>query len=224
MGYYPDLRKISIDEFRGMLSCADLIPSWMILKENIDSNLDKIKKHHIHNLQELKEALKSKSDVIELAKNIGLSEKYLTVLRRVVNGYHPKPNRMMAFPDLSAKTVTTLEKMGIKNTRQLFDKIKTGSQRDKLSQETGIDQETTLQLAKLADLSRIRWVNHTFTHVLCEVGYDSAEKVAHADPSELYQKVKDLNAEKRYYNAHIGIKDMQRLVEGAKLVPLEVQY
>lgn len=43
MRYYIDLERISIDQYKEILKSADLIPSWMILKENIDKNLDIIK-------------------------------------------------------------------------------------------------------------------------------------------------------------------------------------
>ena len=57
MGYYIDLESISIDAYKEILKTADLIPSWMVLKENIDENLDIIKKHNIKNIGELKEAI-----------------------------------------------------------------------------------------------------------------------------------------------------------------------
>ncbi len=35
MGYYIDLEKISIEDYNGILKLADLLPSRMILKDNI---------------------------------------------------------------------------------------------------------------------------------------------------------------------------------------------
>ena len=43
MGYYIDLTRISIDEFKDILRSIELIPSWKILVENIDDNFDLIK-------------------------------------------------------------------------------------------------------------------------------------------------------------------------------------
>ena len=44
MGYYIDLKSISIDTYKEILQTTELIPSWKVLKENIDKNLDVIKK------------------------------------------------------------------------------------------------------------------------------------------------------------------------------------
>ncbi len=79
-------------------------------------------------------------------------------------------------------------------------------------------------LTKLTDLSRIRWVNHTFAFVLLESGYDTAEKVSNADYQELYETVKQLNKEREIYNAHIGASDMRMCIESAKGLDYEIEY
>ena len=52
MGYYIDLKSISIDKYKIILKTTELIPSWKVLEEDIDKNLDIIKKQHIENLDE----------------------------------------------------------------------------------------------------------------------------------------------------------------------------
>ena len=81
-----------------------------------------------------------------------------------------------------------------------------------------------LKLAKLTDLSRIRWVNHTFAYVLLESGYDTVEKVANADYKELYTTIKQLNEERKIYNAHIGERDMKMVIESAQGLDFEIEY
>lgn len=53
MGYYVDLKSISIDQYKNILKAADLLPSWKILGNNIEENLDAVKKLNIRNLYEL---------------------------------------------------------------------------------------------------------------------------------------------------------------------------
>ena len=120
--------------------------------------------------------------------------------------------------------ILKLEKLGIKNTLQIFDKILSPQSRNEISIQTGISESEILKLAKLTDLSRIRWVNHTFAYVLLEAGFDTAEKVADADYKELYEKVKKLNEERGIYKAHIGLHDMKLCVEAAKDVSLDIEY
>ncbi len=223
MGYDIDLSKISIDDYKKILETTHLIPSWKMLKENID-HLDTIKKQGINHLEELQQRLKKKDRLLEFANQSDLSEQYLNVLRRMINGYIRKPNRIKDFPETSEDLILKLEKIGVKNTRHLFDKIRTSDNREVLSKQTGISDEETLRLTKLTDLSRIRWVNHTFAYVLYEAGYDTLEKMANANPNKLYKTVKQLNSERNFYPAHIGLNDMHMLVESANMVSPDIEY
>lgn len=224
MGYYIDLKSISIDTYKEILKTADLIPSWKILEADIDKRLDTIKECGVNSLDELLTALKDKAKIQEFSIHSGLSEDYLTVLKRVVNGYRQKPNRLKDFAVIPENVVCKLEKLGIKNTLRLYGEILTASKRKELSKKTGISDSEVLLLTKLTDLSRIRWVNHTFAYVLLESGYDTSEKVAHADHRELYQTIKQLNEERKIYNAHIGVLDMKRCIDSAKSLDFEIEY
>lgn len=224
MGYYIDLKSISINKYKEILKAADLIPSRMILKENINKNLDSIKTHHILNIDELQKALKDKSKLSDLSKQFDIPERYLEVLRAEINGCLQKPNRIKDFMCIDENIVRKLENIGIKNTFKLYEEVLTIKKRNELSKKTGICDNEILILTKLADLSRIRWVNHTFAYVLLESGYDTAEKVANADYQELYETVKQLNKERKIYNAHIGARDMNKCIESAKTLDFEIEY
>jgi hypothetical protein len=141
-----------------------------------------------------------------------------------VSSYRQRPDKIKDFPGVSEHVILKLENLGIKNTLQLFDKTLTPQSRNELSSQTGIREREILKLAKLTDLSRIRWVNHTFAYVLLETGYDTAEKVADADYRELYENVKKLNEEREIYKGHIGLHDMKLCIEAAMDVSLEIEY
>ena len=222
MAYYIDLEKISIDQYKGILESADLIPSWMILKENIDNNLNIIKTHNIQNLHELHKKIKNKSKIKEFARQSGLPENYLSVLRRAINGYQPTPNKIKDFPCIAEDIVKKLEVLGFKKTIQLYEEILTPEKRNEFSRKTGICEEEILKLAKLTDLSRIRWVNHTFAYVLLEAGYDTAKKVAYADYNKMYEKIKQLNKEREIYKGNIGVHDMKLCVEAAQGLDFDI--
>ena len=59
MGYYIDLKSISIDNYKEILKTTELIPSWKVLEEDIDKNLDIIKKYN-----ELKDKIKIYETII----------------------------------------------------------------------------------------------------------------------------------------------------------------
>jgi hypothetical protein len=60
--------------------------------------------------------------------------------------------------------------------------------------------------------------------MLYDIGIDTVEKVAKADPVDLHARVNQLNKEKKIYKGHIGLNDMQILVNIAKEVPLDIEY
>ncbi len=224
MGYYIDLKEISIDEYKNILKSTTLIPSWKVLEKDIDANLNLLKANNVRNLDELLIALKDKEKIQGMSKITGLSEAYLSVLKRVVNGYRQKPNRIRDFSCIDEDVVKRLDEIGIKNSLQLYEKVKTQSKRRALSKTTGIHESVILTLTKLADLSRIRWVNHTFAYVLLESGYDTAEKIATADHKNLYITVKRLNQERKIYKASIGERDMEMIIDSAKGLSADIEY
>ena len=224
MGYSVDLKNISIDSYKEILKTVELIPSWSVLEKDIHKNLNIITKNNINNLDELLIALGSKDKILKFSKQSGLSENYLAVLKRVVNGYRRKPNRIKDFPCISENIVRKLEEIGIKNTIKLYEEVLTPEKREELSRKTGLADNEIMMLTKLTDLSRIRWVNHTFAYVLLEAGYDTAKKVANTDYQELYETIKQLNEERKIYNASIGVRDMKMLVDAAKILDFEIAY
>ncbi len=216
MGYHIDLKSISIDKYKEVLKSTNLIPSRMILKENTSNNLDIIKSHNIQNLEVLQKTLRDKNKLQELSKKFGISVRFLEVLRVEINGYLRKPNRIKDFSCIDEGIVLGLEKLGLKNTMKLYEEVLTKEKRNELSNKTGISKKDIMQLTKLTDLSRIRWVNHTFAYVLLEAGYDTVEKVANADYMQMYEVIKKLNEERKIYNAHIGANDMKLCIQSAK--------
>ncbi len=223
MGFYIDLTAISIDQFKRMLKSMDLFPSWKMLEENIDAYFDSIKDQGIINMDGLIFALKTKEKIKQFSEVSSIPENYLTVLNRVAKGYRQKSVMLKDFVWLDQSNIKNLENLGIKDTLKLYDKILTRINRIALSKEAGIDQSDLVTLAKLADLTRIRWVNHTFAWVLLSAGYDTTEKVAEADHLEMHETIKRLNEEKKIYNAHIGINDMKMVIDGANLLDFEIE-
>ncbi len=224
MGYYLDLKKISLDEYKSKLELAYLPPSRMILKENLSVRFDFLKNVGIRTVKELQTTLKQKSKFSELTKIDFFSEEYLKVLLREINSIQPKPNKIKDFAEISTAAVSKLEEIGIKDTSKLFEKVKNSQMRKELSQVTGISEKEIMYLTKLTDLSRIKWVSATFAKMLLQVGCDSVKNAADTNPEELYSKIKQINNEKNYFKGNIGLNDMRIFVLAAKEVPIEIEY
>lgn len=224
MGFYIDFSSISTDQLKSILTTMQLIPSWKILEEDIDSRFQVIKKQGINNMEEMLVAFKTKDKIRDFSTQTGVPEKYLTILNRMIKGYKQKPVKFRDFVWLETEVVEKLEVPGYKNTLKLYPEVLTARDRESLGKSLDLSQKEILRLTKLTDLTRIRWVNHTFAYVLLMTGYDTAEKVSHADPVELYEAVKKFNEEMQIYKAHIGLNDMKMVIDAARLIDFEIEY
>jgi predicted flap endonuclease-1-like 5' DNA nuclease len=114
--------------------------------------------------------------------------------------------------------------MGVTNTKELYEKVRTVKDRRKLADLTDIDYSDILECTKLSDLSRIKWVGVTYAQLLYDLGLDTVEKVSKADPNELHQRINQRIKEHTIFNGGIGLNDVRILVETAKELPLDVEY
>jgi hypothetical protein len=224
MGYYIDLSSISIDDYKAKLKVSDMLPSRMILKEKLNDRFNYFKSIGISNIKELQQVLKKKDKLAELSKVKCFSGDYLVILLREINSIQPKPNKIKEFIGILSDTVSKLEKTGIKDTVALFDKVKTSANRNELAKRTSISKAEILELTKLTDLSRIKWVGATFARMLYDAGIDTAEKASKADYVELHKMIHDINKKWNYFKGTIGLNDVKLFVHAAKEVSLEIEY
>lgn len=224
MGYYIDLEKISIDDYKTKIESAYLPPSRMILKEQLDERFGYFKSAGIQNLQELMHHLKKKDKLHTLQITGCFPGDYLTILLRELNSLLPKPNKIDEFSGISSDTIRSLEKVGIKNTQHLFNKVINADDRKNLSEQTGIPEPEILELTRLSDLSRIKWVGVSFARMLYDVGIDCVEKASKCNPEKLHAEINRINKEKQLYKGQIGLNDIRIFIEAAKDVPLDIKY
>ena len=225
MGYYIDLKTLSFDHFKKWLEQIEyFIPSRKMLAEDINKRFDLLQSHGVNSLFELNEKLKTKKKLAEFVKISKLPEDYLTHLGREIKSFHPPARKIKDFQYLDEKIIQALQEKGIVNTLKLYNKVVTKKERAELKKELKLSDAEALLLAKLADLSRLRYVSPLFATLLVNSSGDTVEKVQKADPKKLYQELIDLNADNKFYKGNIGAKDMEFLVRVSAFVPLEVEY
>jgi hypothetical protein len=224
MGYYIDLAKISLVEYREILRTADLLPSREILKEDIDRRFALLKTAGMETVEDLYQRLRTKKRFDDFIAESSLSRDYLMILIREVKSLHPKPIKLAEFPETPPDFVKKLSASGITNTETLYDRVLTPDDRTALAKQTGLPETEIQRLARLTDLCRIRWVNHTFAYVLLEAGFSSTAEVAQADPKTLHARVEALNQKQGIYNAHIGLHDIILCVNAAKDLCQEMRF
>jgi hypothetical protein len=224
MGYYIDLKTISIESYKSKIESAWLPPGRRILKERTDERFGYFSSIGIKNVKELLQTLRKKDKFSELSKVDCFTGNYLTILLRELNSILPKPIRLKDFPGISPETIFELEKTGIKDTLRLFDQVITAASRKQIADATGISQAEIMELTKLTDLSRIKWVGATFARILYDIGVDSVEKVSKANVDDLHDQINLLNKERSYYKGQIGLSDVKTVLDAAKELPLEIEY
>jgi hypothetical protein len=222
--YNINLENYSLTSFKEELLNTELIPSRRILKDEIDLRFRILSENGVENLQELLIFLKTPKKAAEFAKITGLPEDYLLILRREVNSYQTKPIALEKFPGIKNDTILKLKSVGIKNTAHLFKRVKTPEERNKLAMETGVSDSEILELTKLTDLSRVKWIGPTFARIFLDSGTDTVDKLSKSNYKILYKKLIDLNNLKGYTKANFIEKDVLLCVKVSKMVPNVIRY
>lgn len=222
--YYINLQEYSLKMFKKELKESELLPSRKILKEQIDMKFKILAKNGIENLGNLKDSLKTPKKTKEFAEKSGLPSDYLLILRREVNSYTPQPVNLNKFPEIENDAILKLNEIGIKNTSHLFKKVKIEEDRKELSIETGLNSEIIMELTKLTDLSRIKWIGPIFARLFFESGTDTAQKVSDADAKSLYKSLVKINDEKGYTRGKFIESDVELCIKVAKMVPKAIEY
>ena len=224
MGFYIDLSNITLEDLKDHLKGADLLPSRQMLKDDINKHFKKLKKAGVQNTEEILKCCPSKKKFKRFKDEFGLDEEYLTILIREIKSYRQKPIKLSDFNILSKDSLAKLESKGIKNALHFYMRSLDPKARLNLAIKTGIPIKNILKLTHLVDLSRVRWINQTFAHMLYDAGYDSAKKLAKSDYEKLHKELRMLNKKNKYFKGNIGKHDIKLCVEAAQKISADVEY
>lgn len=104
--YHIDTSKYSLQEMKKNLLTRDLIPSRLPLKDGLESYFQIIEGEGIQTLKDLINALKNKQKIGDFSSKSGISEKYLTLLRREAKSYLPNPVSLDKFSGFEEEDIT----------------------------------------------------------------------------------------------------------------------
>ncbi|NHJ46858.1 MAG: DUF4332 domain-containing protein [Asgard group archaeon] len=82
--------------------------------------------------------------------------------------------------------VKKLASNGIRNVEQMLEAGKTKKQREELSKQLDIPEESILELVKLSDITRLGYVKKKLSRLYYEAGLDSPVKIAAFEPEDLH--------------------------------------
>jgi hypothetical protein len=218
MAYHINAEKVSLDDLRKRLEATDLVPSRASLLEGLDAKMKALEKQGIVTLADLRNELKTSKRLETLAKSTGIGTDYLTLLRREIEGWFPKPPLLKDFNWLPKSEIAKLERNGIRDAATLYEATDSKSKRTALAKSTGVDIVTLETLAQLVDLTRVQWTSPTAARMLLEAGCTSSAKLAQADADELCEELARVNAGDKYFKGKIGLRDVKRLIQAARYV------
>jgi nucleotidyltransferase/DNA polymerase involved in DNA repair len=210
--YYIDLEKYDLQKFKKSIQNRDMIPSRVILKEKIEERFQLLKSIGIENLKDLIDELKTKQNIEVFSKKSTLSIEYLTILNREAKSYLPSPIPLKKFTGINTGDILKLEEIGIKNSKQLFNKAKTKDEIKRLSEVTGIAIERIKELVSLSDLSRLYGVGPVFARMIYDVGIKSVKVFIKHSPAEFIEIYENETRKK----ADFGVNDIKFSIELAK--------
>ncbi len=117
-----------------------------------------------------------------------------------------------------------MRSMGIRTTEELLRAGATPEGRQELAEKIGVSADTILQWVNRADLMRIVGIGEQYSDLLEAVGVDTALELARRNPDNLYEKLAEINAEKRLVR-RLPTRDMvARWIEQAKGLERAISY
>lgn len=201
MRYTLDLNRIPLADYQTLLANQNLLPGRRILHDGLNRSFKALAAEQIDTLLQLKQRLSAPQKLAALAAATGISEEYLTILKREIGSLEQKPVPLSAFPGLDDALLASLCERGIATSKDGFEQAEADS-----------------ELFCLCDLARINGVGAVAARAFYEAGYRSVADVAGADAAEMLARVSASNAEHGYYKAKLGEKDMQFCIDFARLI------
>jgi len=117
-----------------------------------------------------------------------------------------------------------LKEIGIKTTEQFLERAATRKGRKELAETLGISEKLILKWANRADLFRIKGIGEEYSDLLEAAGVDTVPELAQRNPENLYQKLLEVNAEKKLVRRPPSLKQVANWVEQAKELPRVLSY
>ena len=218
MAYHIDAEKISLHDLRKRLEATDLVPSRSSLLDRLEMKMKSLEKQGITTLADLRNELKTSKRLEALAKSTAVGAEYLTLLRREIEGWFPKPSPLKDFDWLPKSEIAKLESDGIRDAAALYEATDSKSKRTTLAKSTGTDLATLETLTQLVDLTRVQWVSPTTARMLLEADCTGSAKLAKADADELAEALARVNTGNKFFKGKIGLRDVKRLILAASYV------
>jgi len=217
--YSPNLSSISLEEFFGLLKQKTMLPSRIVLQENVDEIYSVLKEHGLKSMADLTDKVKTKKRVLEFAAESGMDQELLILLRREALSWIPKPLPLKSMPGVPRALSENLETADIKHSKDLILHLQEAGSLDLLAANIGTGAVSLRTLIGMADLSRVNGIGPVFLRILAEAGIDTLGQLLEYEAQELVDLVLQ-TAENRGEKAlPLTAADMEYCLWYARLLP-----
>ena len=117
-----------------------------------------------------------------------------------------------------------LQEAGIQTTQALLEKGATSQGRKEIAERSEISASLILEWVNHIDLFRVNGVGEEYADLLEEAGVDTVPELAQRNPDNLYQKLVDVNLQKRLVRRVPSQTQVGDWVQQAKRLPRIITY
>ncbi len=132
--------------------------------------------------------------------------------------------RIDAIEGIGPAYAEKLKAAGITTVQVLLKKGATPQGRKALAEETGISPQLILKWVNMADLFRIPGIGTQYAELLEAAGVDTVKELRHRNPENLWNKMKEINNEKKLVRQLPSLKQVEAWVAYAKQLEPAVSY
>ncbi len=117
-----------------------------------------------------------------------------------------------------------LKDQGIYSSDQLLQAARTSAGRQELAMHVNVDAEVILELAKRADLARVRGIGGVFADLLEYLGIETVGELATRPPVDLHVQILETNGQARLAGRLPTLKAVKGWVLQASELPTVLEY
>ncbi len=113
---------------------------------------------------------------------------------------------------------------GVSTTQELLEKGATPQGRQEIAANTGISPKLILEWVNHVDLFRITGIGEEYADLLEAAGVDTVPELAQRNGANLYQKMGEVNDEKKLVRRMPSEEQVKGWIEQAKKLPRKITY
>ena len=132
--------------------------------------------------------------------------------------------KLMMVEGIGGVYAQKLQGAGIQTTQALLEKGATPKGRKEIAEQSEISDSLILEWVNHVDLYRINGVGEEYADLLEEAGVDTVPELAQRNPDNLYQKLVDVNSQKRLVRRLPSHTQVGSWVQQAKRLPRVITY